>query len=147
MREVGKNGGPAVKKYQSATWLKPGPWPYCAAFVCWAYREAALESFEGLLATRPQSPRAFDFEEWGRRHGRLSHDPRKVRQGDVVVFNFSHVGVAVEAYSPLLGISCVEANTDRMGSREGEGVWFKIRPVSAVRSIVKIYESFTPQTA
>ena len=35
----GNNCGPRIVEYQSATWLKPAPWPWCAAFICWILRE------------------------------------------------------------------------------------------------------------
>ena len=35
----GNNNGPEVRKYQSATELKPASWPWCAAFTGWIIRE------------------------------------------------------------------------------------------------------------
>ena len=38
--EEGKNNiGTEIQIYQSATWLAPGSWPWCAAFMCWVLRE------------------------------------------------------------------------------------------------------------
>jgi len=73
----GNNCGPRIKEYQSATWLTPAPWPWCAAFICWILREW-LQSAEvrGKLLLcnnlsvenwRPQTAGAFDFERWTRR--------------------------------------------------------------------------------
>jgi hypothetical protein len=40
VREEGcNNRGPRICEYQAATWLKPAPWPWCAAFICWLIRE------------------------------------------------------------------------------------------------------------
>jgi hypothetical protein len=147
VREVGNNGGPDVRRFQSATWLAPGPWPWCAAFVCWCYRQAASQLAPGLLPTRPQTPRAFGFESWGKLHGGFSTDPRKIILGDIVIFRFSHVGIALQNYEPgPLGIVTVEGNTDAQASREGDGVWQRNRPLSSVRSFIRFYESATPQT-
>src|SRR5262245_22831272 len=39
----GENCGPRIREYQAATDLPPGPWPWCAAFLCWVIREAILK--------------------------------------------------------------------------------------------------------
>ena len=37
----GTNCGPRVNEYKSATWLdSTKSWPWCAAFICWLFREA-----------------------------------------------------------------------------------------------------------
>lgn len=38
------NTGKRIREYQAATWLKPGAWPWCAAFTCWALSEALKHS-------------------------------------------------------------------------------------------------------
>jgi hypothetical protein len=36
----GSNCGPRVDEYKAATWLNPKKgWPWCAAFICWLFRE------------------------------------------------------------------------------------------------------------
>jgi hypothetical protein len=40
VKEVGgNNNGPEIRKYQSATNLKPASWPWCAALTSWVTRE------------------------------------------------------------------------------------------------------------
>ena len=138
-REVGRNGGAKVRAYQAATWLEAGPWPWCAAFVCWCWREAAKRY--AMPAMRgPRTPGAWDLERWGRETaGALVVKPvgrRKFRRGDVVVFRFSHVGVCV-ADSGASVILTVEGNTNGDGAREGDGVYMKERARRQVRSIVR----------
>jgi hypothetical protein len=115
--------------------------------VCWCYLETCRRLCPALIETRPTTPRAYDFEKWGRQFGTIVKNHAHAVQGDIVIFNFSHVGIAVQKYSALLGIPCVEGNTDKHGTNEGEGVWLKNRSLSSVRSIVRIHESTTPQTA
>lgn len=146
-REVGNNGGLAVRSYQSATWLEPGAWPWCAAFVCWCYQVAALGSPE-CSRRRPTTPRAFEFEPWGRKHAQVLKPAAGVLPGDIVVFQFptgGHVGIAVTA-SKDGEFSTVEGNTNPAGSREGDGVYQRKRNFAFVRSIIRLHES-APETA
>lgn len=141
VREVGTNGGVDVRRFQSATWLKPGPWPWCGAFVCWCYLETCRQLHSShLISTRPTTPAAFGFENWGRLHGGLSHDVGSILAGSIVMFNWSHVGIATSDCSPS-GIQTVEGNTSsQKTTKPGEGVFAKNHPVSAIRSHVKIHE-------
>lgn len=147
VREVGTNGGKQVRLFQSATSLKPGDWPWCAAFVCFCYREAAARFCPGALPTRPVTPRAFGFESWGKDHALFLSRPSSVRQGDILVFSFSHVGIATASFSlssPY--VLSVEGNTNSKGHRDGDGVFIRNRSFSSIRSIVRLYESTTPQS-
>ena len=138
-REVGDNGGAAVRAYQSATWLEPGAWKWCAAFVCWVYQAAALH-WPDLTAIRPKTPRAFEFEDWGHVHATLMRDANLILPGDIVIFSFSHVGIAA---SPVVGgvFQSIEGNTDASGGRDGDGVCQRPRHISLVRSFVRIVEA------
>lgn len=138
-KEVGNNGGKAVRKYQAASWLSPGAWPWCAAFVCWCFREALKK--EPLVILRPRTAGAWDFENWARKEGaeliKPAHKSR-VRRGDIVVFTFSHIGIAVEDEDELGNVKTVEGNTNAAGSREGDGVYRKTRNKSKIRSIIRL---------
>src|SRR3990167_6032936 len=37
---AGSNSGPRVREYQASTSLGGTGWPWCMAFVCWAYKQA-----------------------------------------------------------------------------------------------------------
>lgn len=152
----GNNRGPRIQQYQAATWLKPAPWPWCAAFICWIVREWLLSSPEacerlGLKSKRkiewwrPRTAGAFDFERWARGNRIRVLGPRAIaKAGDIVVFNFSHIGLVVkDQVAPATTIETIEGNTNSKGTRDsksGDGVWRKRRPVSSIRSLIRIFQ-------
>jgi hypothetical protein len=151
-REVGGNNlGPRVKEYQSATWLEPGPWPWCAAFVCWCIRiwlnTPGVSICVGCKGKeegwRPKTAGAFDFVRWA--HSKdlpVYNEDVNVKQGDLIVFDFSHIGiVAVDAPSSYSVIATIEGNTNGRGSREsesGDGVWTKQRARSLAHYFIRL---------
>lgn len=135
----GTNCGPRVNEYKAATNLPPKEsWPWCAAFQCWLVREA----MEGGSYTfqRPTTAGAWDFENWSLRQDNSTQTKRypgaEIKAGDIVVFTFSHIGLAVEDAKNGY-VATVEGNTDSAGSREGGGVYLKVRKVSQVRSRIR----------
>lgn len=138
VREVGTNGGAAVRAFQSMTWMEPGPWPWCAAFVCWVYAGAAVGDDAFLI--RPDTPRAYGFESWGRKHAELIREPDALAIGDIVCFRFSHVGIVVEPCCPE-SVWTVEGNTDSTGGRNGDGVYMRRRNIHSIRSAIRLHES------
>jgi hypothetical protein len=90
---------------------------------------------------RPETAGAWDFEKWC-----LSvddsvklHKPHKgdIRRGDIVVFTFSHIGIAVGDIGKDGIVQTVEGNTNSDGAREGDGVYRKRRHVSKIRSVIR----------
>jgi len=97
-----------------------------------------LEKEFKLPFARPQTAGAWDFERWAREQGVRMFKPRGVvRAGDIVVFTFSHIGVAIEDQRGT-SVRTVEGNTDEAGSREGGGVYEKTRALSLVRSHIRL---------
>ena len=138
VREVpaNSNRGNRVEQYQAATWLTGSGWPWCAAFICWGIRE--LEKTHPLPFKRPQTAGAWDFENWAKSEGVRRFKPRqKIKAGDIVIFTFSHIGLAIEDEKGGV-VRTVEGNTDLSGSREGGGVYIKARPVSSIRSHIRL---------
>ena len=139
VRETKKNGGPQIEAYQRATWLPPGAWPWCAAFVCWVLARALPGQHE-----LPKTAGAWDFERWCRSVGnwaRLRKPPMgDIKAGDIVIFTFSHIGIAVGEPDKKGNVETVEGNTNGEGSREGDGVYRKVRHVSKIRSRIRFYE-------
>ena len=138
IREESPNEGPEIATYQMATWLPPGPWPWCAAFICWVVREA----MNGGTWTfkRPQTARAWDFEKWCLsvdNSAKLKRRPVTVKRGDIVIFTFSHVGIAVADMDKNNMVATVEGNTNDAGSREGDGCYRKRRHLSKIRSVIR----------
>ena len=148
----GNNRGPRISEYQSATWLKPAPWPWCAAFICWIVREwlkdaaaqaaLSLSGPRAIEAWRPRTAGAFDFERWAKEKGvRVLPRGNKAKAGDIVVFDFSHIGIAVKDQLGAATIETIEGNTNASGQRDskaGDGVWRKRRQASSVRSMIRL---------
>lgn len=138
------NCGPRVNEYKSSTWLPADKaWPWCAAFVCWVIQQAMKASGLPETATfkRPQTAGAWDFEAWSRKQDATTwtkkpHDG-DILPGDIVIFTFSHIGIAVSAPLGDGTIWTVEGNTDVEGSREGGGVFKKRRKLSQIRSRIR----------
>jgi len=138
----GSNCGPRVDEYKAATWLDPDKgWPWCAAFICWLVREAIQE--EDVKFKRPRTAGAWDFENWAKQQDGKGVDLRKpsnedIKAGDIVVFTFSHIGLAVKDIDSSGYVVTIEGNTNGAGSREGGSVLEKKRHVSKIRSRIRI---------
>ena len=136
------NCGPRVNEYKRATSLNPHEaWPWCAAFVDWVIREAMMS--EGIAETatfrRPRTAGAWDLLRWSRAQDmttRTQEPARDIQPGDIVVFNFSHCGIAISGIESGK-IRTVEGNTDESGSREGGGVYLKIRDLGTIRGRIR----------
>ena len=138
----GSNCGPRVDEYKAATWLDSDKgWPWCAAFLCWLLREAIKG--EEVAFKRPQTAGAWDFENWAKKQVASGIDLRKptnedIKAGDIVIFTFSHIGLAVKDIDPSGYVITIEGNTNGAGSREGGSVLEKKRHVSKIRSRIRI---------
>jgi len=138
--EGGNNIGPEIVKFQEATWLEPGAWAWCAAFVDWCVMEAQSLTKKTDFE-RPQTAGAYDLENWAKTKAKsptvILSKEGKIRKGDIIVFTFSHCGIAVDDEDAGY-IRTVEGNTNDEGSREGDGVYSKLRKRSLVRSFIGI---------
>lgn len=137
----GSNCGPRVNEYKSATWLDPKQgWPWCAAFICWLFREAMKDgkyTFE-----RPRTAGAWDFENWCKKQDnsvilKKPHN-NNIQAGDIIIFTFSHIGIATGPPDSNGLVPTIEGNTDGAGSREGGAVLAKKRKLSQIRSVIKV---------
>lgn len=140
----GTNCGPMVDTYKAATWLDPHKgWPWCAAFICWLIKES-LEGREAQFDfERPRTAGAWDFENWAKKQATNGIDLRKptnedIKAGDIVIFTFSHIGLAVADIDSSGYVKTIEGNTNGLGSREGGSVLEKDRHVSKIRSRIRI---------
>lgn len=136
----GTNCGPRVNEYKAATWLPADkPWPWCAAFICWLIREA-MEGRDWTFP-RPETAGAWDFENWCLKVDKsaiLKRNPGKdIRAGDIVIFTFSHIGIATSEPDIYKMVRTIEGNTDGEGSREGGAVLRKRRSLSKIRSRIR----------
>lgn len=140
----GTNCGKRVNEYKAATNLPPNEsWPWCAAFVCWVVREAikAAKVQEKATFKRPTTAGAWDFERWSLAQDNSTQTKKPagmdIEAGDIVIFTFSHIGIALTAPDKGGYIVTVEGNTDDAGSREGGGVFKKLRHVGKIRSRIR----------
>lgn len=146
----GNNCGPEIRKYQKSTWLMPDAWPWCAAFVCWCVEQwlsspsvlAALKmSAQAAGKFRPRTAGAWDFVNWAKDNGLvLAGENGHARRGDIVVFDFSHIGIVAED-SDRGEIATIEGNTNGRGDRDsesGDGVWRKHRDRSLVKAFIRL---------
>jgi hypothetical protein len=136
----GSNCGVRVDEYKSATNLPPHEsWPWCSAFVCWVVKQA----MEGGTYTfkRPTTAGAWDLERWSKEQDsstQTKRDPGSdIQPGDIVIYKFSHVGIAQSHPDPSGNFRAVEGNTDGAGGREGGTVLLKTRHISKVKTRIR----------
>jgi len=145
VKETGlSNRGPRVDQYQKATWLEEKSWgPWCAAFVCWCIRETLKST--GIKETanfkRPRTARAFDFERWSLAQDSTTQTRKPagsdIKRGDLVIFSFSHIGIALGPPDKQNMIQTIDGNSNAKGSRTGGMVCIVNRPISLVRSRIR----------
>lgn len=146
-RETPKNSnrGPRVDEYKAATWLDAKQaWPWCAAFVDWCVREAmtACGVKETPTFKRPRTAGAWDLVNWSLDQDDTTTTNRSpkataIAAGDIIVFTFSHTGLATGPCDSKGNFPTVEGNTDAAGSREGGGVYAKTRNISQVKARIR----------
>lgn len=153
--EGGNNCGPKVREYQSATWLEPAAWPWCAAFVDWCVRawvypitRDPLFGKEEVKGWLPRTAGAFDLLNWAELKGmRILSKLDDVEAGDIVIYDMSHCGIvtADQARKRLTvsrsAIEAVEGNTGPAGGRDanaGDGVFLKMRSRLLVRNFIRL---------
>lgn len=144
----GNNKGPQIVEYQKATWLTPGAWPWCAAFVCWVILQA-INTVNGVTRwKRPRTAGAYDFENWA--DGKHPHGPNAAwitlsrgagpRRGDLVTFTWSHIGIVVDYDAAKQRLTTVEGNAGNANvsdSTTGDGVVRKTHPLNKVRRVIR----------
>lgn len=135
-KESGTNTGTRVEEYQAATWIDTKGFAWCAAFVCWCILQASKK--RELPFKRPQTASAFDFERWAEQNKLTLIKPAVINpeRGDIVVYKFSHIGIVTKYANGF--VYTVEGNTNDIGSREGDGVYAKVRKLSDLRSIIRL---------
>jgi hypothetical protein len=146
----GANKGEDLEEFFAADSYDPnGPQPgddgyaWCAAFVCWVVKAAmgSLGISDRAGFKRPTTPGAWAFEEWSLAQDFTTHTKKKphgdIQRGDIVIFKFSHIGIATSSTDKNGHFMTVEGNTNAAGSREGDGVYRKQRHTDLVRSRIR----------
>lgn len=141
--ENSQNQGAGIAKYWAATDYKSGyndRAPWCAAFVSWCIQQSGI--FDDV--DRPKSASAFKsggYEAWARSKSpkvKLTLRPTSVKAGDLVIFGFSHIGIATTNSDPNGKFTSIDGNTFSPKRNKPSGVWEKNRSLPSVRSTVTI---------
>ena len=138
------NRGERVQEYQAATWLDGSGWPWCAAFICWCVRAAMADGDYDWR--RPLTAGAWDLERWAEDQGLdiiRRPDANQIGRGDVLIYTFSHCGIATS--TPWTGgtvPTCEGNTTPQPGSaaddRDGGGVYARTRRLDQIRSRIRL---------
>ena len=126
----------------------------CAAFVDWCIKEWLEDSqatkWLNLQRStpeqwRPKTALAYGLTSWAKKRPnttRIFTEKDKAKAGDIVTFDFSHVGFVVSDNGHW--IETLEGNTNGKGERDsesGDGVWKKIRKKTLVKDLIRINPS------
>jgi len=128
VREVGGNNhGPRVEDYLRAVGLGAGN-PWCAAFVAFVLRQAAVKGW-------PMTGDTWALEDWARANGCLHEDPQA---GDVFLLLGSdgrpiHTGFVTSVDGRW--VWTIEGNTGGPSDTDGDGVFNKRRPIAGMRFV------------
>ena len=149
--ETSRNQAPFIKKFWPATSYPEGyvnREPYCAAAMCYWVQQwltipevltALNMSASAAEKWRCKSAAAFGWLDWAVKKGLVllsDSQSETLHTGDVVVFDFSHIGVVVTDFDTH--VHTIEANTGAAGGREGDGVFEKIRARSLAKKFIRI---------
>ena len=138
--ETSVNQGPGIAELWSAT-NYPGGYnaraPWCAAFTSWCVQQT------GVLPDdiRPKSASAFKgggYESWAQSNpsiAKLIVNPRTINAGDLVIFSYSHIGIASTNSDANGSFKCIDGNTYAPGGGGANGVYEKTKTLKNVRSV------------
>ena len=134
---TGNNDGPEVEAFLEITGFGPG-YAWCAAYMAYVYNNCSIEA--------PKSAWSPTWSNAGSvvwKSGEMPSKARRlVRQADHFTIYYKskqrvgHVGMIVK---PGLSMTTIEGNTNKAGSREGDGVYIKIRPLSQIYRINTLF--------
>lgn len=137
--EGGNNRGRRVQQYQDgASDLDGTGWAWCAAFQCFLF-DLLGEQCQ-LPFAKPETAAAFRFEAWARavRLPVRSKDT-KIKRGDLIIYAYSHIGLASTDEDSEGKFHCVEGNTSAGDNRDGDVVANKPKThaTAQIRSIIR----------
>jgi hypothetical protein len=137
------NRGPEVDRFLRTVGLDPekGAYSWCAAFCYTVYKEAA----EHLGVVNPCPKTAGVLKMWERSPVKarvLMHEardnPSLIRPGALYVADHGHGKGHIEIVTAVIpsAVKTIGGNTNGAGSREGDGVYFKERPIASALGFV-----------
>lgn len=141
VREQGTNAGPEVRAYLASVGLGVGH-SWCMAFVCWCFKQAADQL--GIENTVPVSAGVLDHWQRGQEVPRalilkpalFMANPALLQPG--MVFYHHNTPKGWQGHTGLIErvegnwVHTLEGNTNAAGSREGDGVYRKVRHVNYI---------------
>jgi hypothetical protein len=134
----GPNRGPQIERWLAKVGLDPGA-PWCAAFLYGVYDESAA----GLSMPNP-IPRTGGVSKLWSRAPEYMRYGKPTRGAIFVHFSQGTYAPGAKGHCGLvLGVDggnmlTVEGNTNAEGDREGDGVWYKTRPISYAFGFVDV---------
>lgn len=128
---TGHNDGEAVESYLRSVGLGKG-YAWCQAFVYWSFNQAA----KALGVENPTAKTAGVLDHWAKTTGQKVSQPKP---GDVFIMDFGggkgHTGFVKEVKGTM--IITIEGNTNDANSREGDGVYERIRSISSCKGFIR----------
>lgn len=138
VREQGTNDGPEVDEYQKAVDGKEGHEPYCMCFDQWCVKKTE-EKLGVRLVGFLRTEHCLTLLSHALKHGYGFRWPGEMRPepGDLMIMQ--HGTTSSGHTGPVLVVNpddvrTVEANTGPGGGREGDGVYYKTRPLAGPKT-------------
>lgn len=129
--KTGHNDGEAVESYLKSVGLGKG-YAWCAAFVYWSFNQAAKQ----LNMNNPLTKTAGVMDHW---HKAIDKRVTTPQVGDIFIMDFGggkgHTGFVTDSNSTR--IFTLEGNTNDGGSREGDGVYKRNRPIGSIKGFLR----------
>ena len=119
VREVGSNAGTAVGKFLARCGLPVG-YSWCAAFAYWCLTEAGADPKK--LPDNRKAAGVVNWRAWAGK--RITNNPRRGRLFFWLDGGKGHIGFVLDSGDAF---KTIEGNTNKAGSREGDGVYERIR--------------------
>jgi hypothetical protein len=123
---TGHNDGPAVEMFLASVGLGKG-YSWCMAFVYWCVKQTALK----LALKNPLKETGGVLDQWESGHGVHISEPE---QGAIFIMDFGggegHTGIITGVFTDQGIIHTIEGNTNDDGSREGIGVFRRVREIA-----------------
>jgi hypothetical protein len=137
----GSNRGPRVDEYQAAaTDLEKKFWgAWCASFVCWCMMQAMAGGKYSF--TRMTTAGVKYIAPWSKRQDNSTQTKtnpgRDIIPGDILVYDFSHTGIAKTEPDKNGNLTAVEGNTNDDGAREGYEVAERPRNIKNITARIR----------
>jgi hypothetical protein len=128
VRESNNNSGATVQKYQAATTLGGTHWPWCAAFIAWCVLQALGAELARIVWIMSAS--CDQILDWARRRDIVFHTPEVGDAGLVMASANDATHIFLVTKVTARGFYTIEGNTNKDGSRNGDGVYERFRPHS-----------------